>query len=163
MERQMGRWPGKFKYSEAVDVVLGPSRQAAAGLLAASAATVGIVACTPWGLTLQAALGAAVLAGAMRAHRCVARLRGHAAISRFRLEPDGTLTGSGSGEGQLEGRIRPGSFVAPWLTIVRWRPEGARFDRTIPVFPDMLDADAFRRLRVLLRWSGEPPSPWSRR
>jgi hypothetical protein len=45
-----------------------------------------------------------------------------------------------------------GSFVAPWLTIIRWRPEGAWFDRTIVVLPDMLPADAFRELRLRLRW-----------
>jgi len=31
-------------------------------------------------------------------------------------------------------------------------PDGARFDRTILVAPDAVEADAFRRLRVLLRW-----------
>ena len=45
-----------------------------------------------------------------------------------------------------------GSFVAPWLTIVRSRPKGAWFDRTLVVLPDMLDADAFRELRLRLRW-----------
>ena len=51
------------------------------------------------------------------------------------------------------GRLRDGCFVAPWLTIVLWRPHGARFDRSIVVLPDMLGEAAFRRLRVLLRWS----------
>jgi hypothetical protein len=50
-----------------------------------------------------------------------------------------------------EGTLRDGSFVAPWLTIVRWRPRGAAFDRTLVVLPDMLPAPAFRELRVLLR------------
>ena len=49
--------------------------------------------------------------------------------------------------------LRDGSFVAPWLTIVRWRPEGARFDRTFLVVPGMLEREDFRRLRVLLRWA----------
>jgi len=44
-------------------------------------------------------------------------------------------------------------FVAPWLTIVRWRPPGARFDRTVMVLPGMLTDDCFRRLRVLLRFA----------
>jgi len=51
-----------------------------------------------------------------------------------------------------EGEVRDGSFVAPWLTVIRWRPAGARFDRTIVVLPDMLARESFRRLRVLLRW-----------
>lgn len=52
----------------------------------------------------------------------------------------------------IEGRIVDGSFVAPWLTIIQWRPEGARFTRTIVVAPDAIDAESFRSLRVILRW-----------
>jgi hypothetical protein len=55
-----------------------------------------------------------------------------------------------SGE-PCEGRLEPGSFVAPWLTLVRWRPAGARFDRTVLVAPAMAQPEAFRRLRVRLR------------
>jgi hypothetical protein len=53
----------------------------------------------------------------------------------------------------LEGRVRPGSFVAPWLTLVRWRPHGARFDRTVVLFPGIAEAQALRKLRVILRWA----------
>ena len=49
------------------------------------------------------------------------------------------------------GVLEPGSFVAPWLTIVRWRPAGARFDRTLLVSPDRLPASDFRHLRVIVR------------
>jgi hypothetical protein len=42
--------------------------------------------------------------------------------------------------------------VAPWLTVVRWVPEGARLSRAITLFPDAVEAGAFRRLRILLRW-----------
>ena len=48
--------------------------------------------------------------------------------------------------------IVDGSFVAPWLTIIRWRPAGAWLDRTVVVLPDMLPADTFRALRLRLRW-----------
>jgi hypothetical protein len=51
-----------------------------------------------------------------------------------------------------EGRIVDGSFVAPWLTIVRWRPHGSRFTRSLVVMPDAIDAESFRALRVILRW-----------
>jgi len=55
----------------------------------------------------------------------------------------------------IEGRIVAGSFVAPWLTIVHWKPRDARFTRTLAVLPDAIDPEAFRALRVILRWS--PP------
>jgi hypothetical protein len=35
---------------------------------------------------------------------------------------------------------------------VRWRPDGARFDRTFLLLPGMVDGQSLRRLRVLLRW-----------
>ena len=57
-----------------------------------------------------------------------------------------------TGDGRVhEGELRSGSFVSPWLTIVRWRPRGAFLDRTIVVLPDMLEAESFRALRVVLR------------
>lgn len=51
------------------------------------------------------------------------------------------------------GAVRDGSFVAPWLVIVRWRPEGARRDHTLVILPDMLAPEALRKIRVLLKWS----------
>lgn len=53
----------------------------------------------------------------------------------------------------VEGSVREGSFVAAWLVVVRWRPDGGWKDRSLLVAPDMLGADEFRRLRVLLLWS----------
>jgi len=52
---------------------------------------------------------------------------------------------------RLDGRLRKGCFVSPWLTTIRWRPSGTRFDRTILVLPDMLAEESFRELRVWLR------------
>ncbi len=48
--------------------------------------------------------------------------------------------------------LQPGSFVAPYLTTLVYRPEAARFNRFLIVLPDMLDANSFRELRVHLRW-----------
>ena len=64
------------------------------------------------------------------------------------------------GEGAIrEGSLRDGSFVSPWLTVIRWRPSHSRFDRTIVVLPDMLAREDYRRLRVFLRWEpGTDPS-----
>lgn len=56
----------------------------------------------------------------------------------------------------IAGEIVAGSFVAPWLTIVHWRPAASGLVNTVVVLPDMLDAATFRALRVILRWA--PPS-----
>ena len=50
------------------------------------------------------------------------------------------------------GVIVDGSFVAPWLTVIHWRPASSRWTRTTLLLPDMVEEGAFRRLRVLLRW-----------
>jgi len=39
------------------------------------------------------------------------------------------------------------------MTSIVWRPDGARWSRAILVVPDMLPADEFRRLRVMLRYA----------
>ncbi len=36
---------------------------------------------------------------------------------------------------------------------VVWRPDGARWSRTVLIVPDMLPAEDFRRLRVMLRYA----------
>jgi len=58
---------------------------------------------------------------------------------------------SAAGEWQ-PGELRGDCFVAPWLVIVRWRPEGARRDRTLLVLPGMASREALRKIRVILRW-----------
>ena len=74
---------------------------------------------------------------------CAVRLRLHRTGELDVLRRDGTWR---------SGRVRAGSFVAPWLTIVRWRPDGTRRDHTVLLLPDMAADDALRRLRVVLRW-----------
>jgi hypothetical protein len=51
------------------------------------------------------------------------------------------------------GVVRDGSFVLPWLTVVRWRPEGAWLDRTVVLLPAMATAASLRKIRVLLRFT----------
>lgn len=58
---------------------------------------------------------------------------------------------------EAEGVILNGAFVSPWFTAVRyalphdpmWRQW---WPHIIPVWPDGVDAEAFRRLRVALKW-----------
>ncbi len=56
-----------------------------------------------------------------------------------------------SGEA-VTGTVQGGTFVAPCLTVILYRPEGKFFARSIVIFPDGIDAEAFRKLRVWLRW-----------
>ena len=77
------------------------------------------------------------------------------ALARNRAREVRISRGTSIMVGGCVGHIAHGSFVAPWLTIIHWRPLGARFARTLVVLPDMIDAESFRALRVILRWA--PP------
>lgn len=126
----------EFKYSGA----------AFAFLAAAVGATLALVIFVPFAEEVRALAFGWVIALALHAHGRLAapralRLDCHRAIAvRDRI-------------GWRDGLVRDGSFVAPWLTIVRWRPEGARFDRTLVLMPGMAPAEALRRIRVMLRWA----------
>jgi hypothetical protein len=52
----------------------------------------------------------------------------------------------------IAGHVRSPTFVHPSFTSIVWRPDGARWSQAIPLLPDMLGLDDFRRLRVLLRY-----------
>lgn len=106
-------------------------------------ATLGLAFSLPLAAELRALAAAWTAVAALHA---LHRLRGG---ERLVVDRSGSIRLGG-----VEGRLREGSFVAPWLVSVRWRPEGRRRDRTLLVAPDMLDAEDFRRLRVLLKWVG---------
>ena len=48
--------------------------------------------------------------------------------------------------------IRPATVVLASLVVLRFRRAGRRWDEALAIYPDSLAADAFRRLRVWLRW-----------
>lgn len=58
---------------------------------------------------------------------------------------------------KAEGIILSGAFVSPWFTAVRYAlPQDPRWRKwwphIIPIWPDSVAADAFRRVRVALKW-----------
>jgi len=119
------------------------SRIARALIVASAAATLAMLSLIPGSLAVRAAAMAWSLTVAC--HALARHRRGHSVRIQGRsIIIDG-----------VPGEVVDGSFVAPWLTIVHWRPLGARFRRTLLVLPDMLDPGAFRRLRVILRWEGK--------
>lgn len=44
------------------------------------------------------------------------------------------------------------SFVAPYLTVLNLKPTDGRPSRHVVMLPDNVDAEYFRKLRVLLKW-----------
>jgi hypothetical protein len=59
---------------------------------------------------------------------------------------------------RIEGMVQPDSYVGALLTTLVVRPDGKRRLRTIAILPDMLPADDFRRLRLLLRLAHGSPT-----
>ena len=87
------------------------------------------------------------------AQACLA-LRGMERQRAFVLDEEGNFGVCDRAGGWRLGGTRAGSVVLPWVTIVRWRPEGARLDRALLLLPGTADPNALRRARVLLRWGG---------
>jgi hypothetical protein len=57
---------------------------------------------------------------------------------------------------RIEGAVQADSYVGAWLTTLVVRSDGKRRLRTVAILPDMLPADDFRRLRLLLRLGHSP-------
>ena len=136
-----------------VHVVLAPSRVAGAGIGILAAATIGLIVATPLLPGLQIGMIAAVVAWAGWSFRIDALHRGRFAVCEVRLAPDLILVAC-MGDGRLvAGHVRAATYVGAWVTTIVWRPDGWRWSRTILVLPDMLPAEDFRRLRVMLRYA----------
>ena len=60
------------------------------------------------------------------------------------------VTRNGSG---LSGQVASSTMVSPFFAVLRIRPEGHRLPVSRAIFPDALDAGAFRELSVYLRFS----------
>jgi hypothetical protein len=131
----------QVNYSERVESTLGRPRLARGFVGAAALATMALACALPLVPELRA------LAAAWAAVAALHVLSGMRGTRQLVLDRTGAIRVDG-----VEGRVREGSFVAPWLVVVRWRPDGAWRDRSLLVAPDMLGAGEFRRLRVLLRW-----------
>ena len=137
----MGATRAKDNYSERVEGVLARSPIVEGFIAGSSVATALLVAALPVAVELQALALAWIACAAL------------AALGRAR--PGRRLLVSLGGDVEVDGvagALRDGSFVAPWLVSIRWRPAGTWKDRSLLVAPDMLGVEDFRRLRVLLRW-----------
>ena len=142
------------KYSEArVRIDLVASRVGLAAVVAMAAATIALIVFTPGPAALRILAATWIACAALHALHAVALQRGRHGVRAVLACRDGAIDVQDAAGAWRTGILRAGSFVAPWLTIVRWRPHTARFDATIVLLPDMLPAEDFRRMRVLLRWS----------
>jgi len=119
------------------------------------AATAVLLLALPLPPEVRAAGGLGIALAGAAALRSIA---GPARAARLALGLDRRLAVT-----RRDGRVRTGevlgsSCVGARLTTIVWRPDGARFARALIVVPDAMPAEAFRRLRVVLRY-GTPALP----
>jgi toxin CptA len=142
------------KYSEAtVRIELAASRLGAAAIASMASATLALLCFAPGAPGARILAATWVACAAVHAIHAVALHRGRRGARAVELGGGGAVEVRDAAGAWRAGLLREGSFVAPWLTIIRWRTPGARFDASIVLLPDMLPAEDFRRVRVWLRWS----------
>jgi hypothetical protein len=77
-------------------------------------------------------------------------------VAGLELDAGGGVAIAGPASGWSPARLVDAAVPAPWLAVVSLRDALGR-RRTAVVLPDSLGPEAFRRLRVWLRW--RPPAP----
>ncbi len=132
-------------------ISLGPSRLAAALIVAGGLATALLLAWLPGELVLRAMLIMGIGAHALVTMRQWAMRSAPHAIVGVELGSDHTVCLIERGGRRIVGRILPVCYVGAWLTTLVVLPEGKRIARTVAIVPDMLAPDDFRQLRLLMR------------
>ena len=134
-------------------VSLGPSRLAGACIGVVTLATLAIVLTFPILPWQHAALCAVVLVSAWVAFERIAARRTPDAVIEVRVAHDLLIVVMRRDGRLVAGRVRPSTCVSAALTSIVWKRSGAHLPRTILVLPDMLPAEDFRKLRVMLRYA----------
>jgi hypothetical protein len=147
-----------------VRVELAPSRIACAGIVAGALFTIGVIAWLPFDPAVIAFAIFAVVVWAGDRIVVIAMRRGPRAVRALTLTGDRMIVVR-TGDARLTaGFVRASTYVGARVASIVWQPDGALRSRAILVLTDMLPAEDFRRLRVLLRYSrsdvdeGEPLS-----
>lgn len=136
-----------------VIVVPGASRSAGVLLGLMAAATAAVVVALPLPTWLQSGLIVALALWTTHVFQRVALRRGAWAVTEVRLAANRLIAVRHAQRALVAGHVRTASHVGSRLTTIVWRPDGARWSRTVLLLPDMLPPDDFRRLRVLLRYA----------
>ncbi|MDO8413714.1 MAG: hypothetical protein Q7S51_08005 [Gallionellaceae bacterium] len=80
-----------------------------------------------------------------------ARLSAPSSVITLALNGDDVVLTTRNGKPEAA-QLLNHSMVSPWLTVLNSVPRGATCTRRIIIFPDSLDTESFRQLRVWLKW-----------
>jgi hypothetical protein len=145
-----------MKEAHALRIELAPSRVASALICVASLATATLVAWLPVGAAVRAPLVIGTGVHAIVVLRRCATRSSPRAIVGIEIAVDRTVRMTERSGERMEGVLRADSYVSAWVTTVVMRPEGRHLLRSTVVLPDMLAAEDFRRLRLMLRLGHGP-------
>ena len=135
-----------------VRISLGPSRLACFAIAILVASTSGIVVMLPIPAIAIVATVAALTCWAGHRIWTLGLARSPRAIRELRVEGDRSIVATLVNGEVLSGRVKDASYVGAIVTTLTWRSKGAFCARSVLILPDMLPAEDFRRLRVLLRY-----------
>ena len=79
--------------------------------------------------------------------------RGKGSVSTLRLNGQRAIEVETVDGRRLLGSLREDSYIGARITTLVWRADGTRRSRSVLILPDMLPAEDFRRLRVLMRYA----------
>ena len=136
------------------DFKLYPSRIFSALLYAIYTASLLIVFVLPAALLAKAALAAVLIFSLRYFLRRDAWLLLPSSHVAFSLDGDRIVLKSRMGS-EISGQVARDSVITPLLTVLNVVPQGKRGMRSIIIFPDSMDKERFRELRVLLKWNSD--------
>lgn len=129
-----------------------PSRVAAAAIVTFAVAAFGAVVSLPTPIAVDIVAAVALFGWARHQFRLHVTRASARAVVEILLSSDSVIVVRRRNGDLVAGHVRSATFVHPWFTSIVWRPDRRRCSNAIPLVPDMLDLDDFRRLRVLLRY-----------
>lgn len=129
-----------------------PSRICSVLLFAAYFPAILIVLILPIFVLAKAALAVLLLCCLVYYLRRDAWLLSASSPVAIRLDGDSILLSDCKGE-EVRVQLLPDSLVTPALTILNVLPPGKKSARSVVIFPDSLDSERSRELRVLLKWA----------
>ena len=135
----------------AVQIALGPSRVACAGIIVVAVGTFAVTLTLP--IIPLAHVGCFIALAGWAAHRirAVAMRSDPHAVREIKLESDRSIVIVHASGATSSATLRESSHYGPDVTTLVWRPKGRWRARSTLILADMLPADDFRRLRLLMR------------
>jgi toxin CptA len=135
-----------------LELALGRSRRLVVAFLLAHATAGLAVGLADLPFAARGVLFVLVLASAFHALARHAWRSAPNAVIGVHLATDCTLTLHLRSGVKVSGERLAGTFVAPYLTLLGVRPPGRWYGVYALITPDAANGEAFRRLRVALRW-----------